>query len=104
MVALTKDDNGKQVTLKVGEQTLIHLQGNPTTGYGWDVESKPDGVEITTDYVSDAHPPGMVGVGGVYHVTVKATGACSGDVVLGYKRPWEQKASLQSFTLRVTVA
>ena len=103
-MALKEGDSGKKVAIKVGEAIAVELKGNPTTGYGWAVEAKPEGIDVAIDYTSDPHEPGMCGVGGVFKVTVKATAACAGDVVLGYKRPWETQPALQSFTITVEAA
>ena len=34
-VKLTEADNGKTVTVKVGDTVQVILPGNPTTGYSW---------------------------------------------------------------------
>jgi len=41
---LTESDNGKPVTLKVGDTLTVQLASNPSTGYSWKV------IEVTTDW------------------------------------------------------
>jgi inhibitor of cysteine peptidase len=104
---LTEADNGKSVTVKVGDLVAISLKGNPTTGYSWRT-AKLDGKSIEQSgdpkYTVDAHQPGMVGVGGMFVFIFKATKPGKTEVNLEYVRPWEKnKKPAKTFTATIEV-
>ncbi len=38
-VAVTREDNGRVVVVKVGDEISVHFPENPTTGYSWAIDS-----------------------------------------------------------------
>ena len=104
-VQLTDVDNNKDITLDAGDQLIITLPGNPTTGYNWEVKSVDAailGVVGEPQFVSDN--TNLVGAGGQLSLTFKALKAGSTTLELVYHRPWETDvAPLQTFTIQVTV-
>lgn len=101
---LTESDDGKTVTLNKGDALVIKLDGNPTTGYGWQLSDfdqsvlKSDG---DPDYKSDSL---MTGSGGRY--TYHFTAGDPGEVVLtfSYLRSWEKDTPpYKTFTVTVDV-
>jgi len=94
-------DDGRSIELKVGESFTVVLEGNPTTGYSWQVEGVDEAILSVgePDYKSDSD---LVGSGGTFTFTFTALSAGESQVRLGYSRPWESVAPLQSFTLNVT--
>ena len=103
-VKLTKDDAGKSVEVAKGGTLEISLEGNPTTGYTWEVESVDDKVlkqegEPETKPDSDA-----MGAGGMMTLKFKAEGAGKTDLKLVYHQPWEGgEDSGETFEVSVTV-
>jgi inhibitor of cysteine peptidase len=101
---LTESDDGKTVTLNKGETLVVKLDGNPTTGYGWQLADFDQSVLKSAgdpDYKSDSL---MTGSGGRY--TYKFTAQDSGEVVLkfSYLRPWETDTPpYKTFTVTVDV-
>lgn len=102
---LTESDAGTTVTIAVGASFDITLKANPTTGYGWKVE-KIDSSAIAQkgegEHVTNPHPAGMVGVGGMttFHFEVKKSAKTV--VELGYSRPWEKGVKpIQTFTVTI---
>jgi inhibitor of cysteine peptidase len=101
---LTEEDNGRTVELKVGETIEVALQGNPTTGYQWQVASIDTTVlsavgepEYTPD--SDA-----IGSGGVFVFQFKALAAATTPLQLEYLRVWETDVPpTELFTLNVVI-
>lgn len=104
-VQLTETDNGKEIPLNVGEQLVITLPGNPSTGYSWEVTT------IDTIILNQVGEPqfasdntNLVGAGGVLTLTFEAKKAGSTTLELVYHRPWETGVEpLQTFTIQVTV-
>jgi inhibitor of cysteine peptidase len=102
---LTEADLGKTVEINVGEQIVIQLEGNPTTGYTWEA-SDLDGslLQQVGDPQFKSSSPGLVGAGGTVILTFKAIKAGSTVLNLAYHRPWEKDvAPIKMFTVNVTV-
>ncbi len=104
---LTDADSGKTVKVKVGDSVTISLKGNPTTGYSWRT-AKLDGQSIEQSgdpkYTVDAHQSGMVGVGGKFVFSFKATKSGKTQISLEYVRPWEKgKKPVQTFAVTIEV-
>jgi len=82
------------------ELLTVRLKANATTGYEWTYKIWDEGsLELVSEeYVEDKHEEGLVGVGGVWTASFKATGAdkrnnydypCSNYVTFTYARNWE---------------
>lgn len=102
---LALPDADRTVTVEVGQKVRIRLQGNPTTGYRWEVENILGQAVIQLgqiEYVSNA--PQAIGIGGEFVVLFRAVRPGSATVVLGYRRPWEKsKPPEQTFTVHLDV-
>ena len=101
---LTVADNGRDVTLQVGAELVLTLEGNPTTGYGWEVEQVDAAVlaqQGEPEYTAAANIPGS---GGVFVFRFTAQAAGSTPLVLGYSRPFEPDTPpIEVFTVQITV-
>jgi len=94
--------NGKTINLKPGDKLVVRLAGNETTGYRWGIKSRPAALKlVSAKYVPS--PPGRVGEGGVKTFRFVARSG-SGDLKLVYKRSWEKKKPLKTFTLHIVVS
>jgi inhibitor of cysteine peptidase len=91
--------------VKVGDLVTVSLKGNPTTGYGWQT-AKLDGKTIEQSgepkYTTEAHRPGMVGVGGTFVFQFKAVKVGKTELNLQYARPWE-KGKKPAMTFAATI-
>lgn len=69
----------------------INLDANPSTGFQWQVASKPEILvqQGKGKYVPDNTPERMVGSGGTYTLTFLATKPGQGKLQLVYLQPWE---------------
>lgn len=83
------------------EEFEINVDGNPTTGYTWEVVSEnSDKVEITREFKESqsslGENVGLVGVGGVYTFNIKGKkpGKCTFSIA--YMRTWEGEKSIES--------
>ena len=101
---LEQADNGKTVDLKTGDTFTVSLEGNPTTGYSWEVAGiEPAIVELVgePDYKSDSN---LIGSGGMFKFTFKTVAPGTSNVKLVYHRAWEEEiAPLYEYGVVVNV-
>ena len=103
-VKLTEKEAGKSVEVANGGTLEITLEGNPTTGYTWEVDAVDEKIlklegEPDFDAASDA-----VGAGGMMTLKFNAESAGETDLKLVYHRPWEEdEAPAETFEVSVTV-
>jgi inhibitor of cysteine peptidase len=96
-------DPSKAIEVKAGQQFIIVLDGNATTGYQW--QSTIDAAylkEVKSEYKVNDSKPGMVGVPGKQYFTYEAMKAGSTQVKLVYKRSFETTSAEQK-TFNVTI-
>lgn len=91
-------------TVKVNQPFTIALDGNPTTGYQWQLKQLPAQVKLVKQQYQQSQDcqPGMVGCGGKEVFTFQAQQTGKADLVFEYGRPWEKQAG-QSRTITVNV-
>jgi inhibitor of cysteine peptidase len=105
---LAQSDNGKTFIVKVGDEIQVIIPGNATTGYAWIAAlSDKDAAVLVQQgeatYVEDATDGDVVGAGGTYTLTFKATAAGQATLKLVYERSWESGAPAQTFEVQITV-
>ena len=87
---LTAADKGSQVEVKVGDQIVISLDANPSTGYTWEPKDLDTTMfEQVGDPVFSSSNPSLVGSGGTLTLTFKTLKAGTVNLTLVYQRPWE---------------
>lgn len=85
------------------DSVTIELKGNPSTGYTWEaVLSDENIVEISKD-VKYLGAKGMVGAPSMFYFTVRSLSSGNTVLTLEYKRPWEEKAPLETKVYNITV-
>lgn len=96
-------ENGESVSLHVGDQLVVSLKANATTGYGWKIRSVKKAVLKTRSvkYVPNPNPKHLMGVGGVYKLQLKALKTGTTTLRLKYLRSGDLGGS---YTLRVVVS
>lgn len=103
VVHRTINDDGKKVSLKVGQEFSISLPENRTTGYQWQLDSG-ELLSVKSDvYVTD-NDSGLAGAGGMreYLLVVDAVG--TEQLKAKYVRPWENDAEpAQTFEIGIEV-
>ncbi len=97
-----------EVTLRVGGELKVALAANPSTGYGWEVSTAPEPavLEQVGEPVYEATPTDtmVVGSGGTTTFRFRAEAAGTTEVVLVYRRPWEEGVEpVDTVTVEVTV-
>jgi inhibitor of cysteine peptidase len=104
-VTLTAAEKGSQIFVKVGDQIVISLDGNPSTGYTWEAQDlDPTIFEQIGEVTFTSTNPGLVGSGGTLTITFKALKPGTAPLTLAYHRPWETGTNpIETFTITVTV-
>ncbi|MFT3722949.1 MAG: protease inhibitor I42 family protein [Hyphomonadaceae bacterium] len=102
--ALTVDDAGKSVEMKVGEKISVALSGVPTAGYVWAVSAPPAYIKATEGpggAMSTAQfTPGFAGGNHWEVIVIEATAKGEGEITLAQRRPWEDKAEPDASTFK----
>ena len=80
-------EEGRRVSLTVGDSLLVKLEENPTTGYLWEVESI-DARRLSLEESEFKIQSAAVGAGGLRIFRVRATAPGRGHLHLALKRPW----------------
>ncbi|MBI2378224.1 MAG: protease inhibitor I42 family protein [Deltaproteobacteria bacterium] len=107
-VRIGEDDAGKTITVKKGENVIVKLPANATTGYQWKVTStdKTFGHPVANDYIGPG-ANGPVGAGGVAQLIWKTDGFLdtvgTHKVELQYVRPFDPEHPAKKFTFNVKV-
>jgi alanine dehydrogenase len=97
--------DGKKFEVAAGEEVVMTLDSNPTTGYGWALASPLD--EKVLELARSEYVPNstlVVGSGGREIWTFRAVGPGRTKVSFKYVRPWEKDAppaKTEEFTVMV---
>ena len=106
-VELTAKANGTTTALKPGQDLIVRLAGNPTTGFHWEVKSvtgKAVAAVGEVEYKADPAPRQMVGSGGMFVAKFHAAAPGQSVITMVYRRPWEKDvAPIETFTVTVDV-
>jgi inhibitor of cysteine peptidase len=101
---LTEADAGGEHALGVGQEVVLRLPENRTTGYRWQL-SAPDGVAVE-DAGYEPAPSGAPGAPGTRTFRLRPTVAGTHRVAAGLRRSWESAAAAApgdlEFALRTT--
>lgn len=102
-VTIDGNDAGTTVEVEQGETLRIELEGNPTTGYAWEVSAVDESVLHYEDSDFDADSDAD-GAGGIVTLEFEASGAGATLLELIYRPPWEPPSpSHQRYAVTVRV-
>jgi predicted secreted protein len=103
-VELGEDDSGSTVPVRVGDELVVKLDSNVTTGFAWTLVTEP-ATEVLELVGSEYVEPetSLLGAGGQEVWTFVATGEGATDLELSYQRA-SGEASGQVFAVSVEVA
>jgi inhibitor of cysteine peptidase len=99
-----EEADGQRVALTVGQDLVLRLESNPSTGYGWEI------AEFDTSVVAqegESHfSPGsdLPGASGIETWRFRAVGRGRTDLMLMYRRSWESEPPLRELQLRLSVS
>jgi inhibitor of cysteine peptidase len=101
----TKADDDQSIDLVVGQEILVKLEGNPTTGYTWELDKEVNsGMEQVgePDYGADSNATGS---GGMFKFRFKAVEAGEHTLQLKYWRTFEPDTPpIESFGLKINIS
>ena len=103
---LTIRDAGNTLNLKTGDTVRIVLESNPSTGYFWAEDGRPDSDVIrlvSKQFLNTAQGKNLSGAPGLMEFIYKAVGSGETGIRLSYKRPWEKKLPVSTFQLRIVI-
>ncbi|MEA3493136.1 MAG: protease inhibitor I42 family protein [Candidatus Margulisiibacteriota bacterium] len=86
----TEKQNGKEVALKAGTNFSIYLEGNPTTGYNWQVKDYDRKIIEQVGKEKYSSEGDKIGTGGHFTFNFKALLPGKTKLELAYLRPWEE--------------
>lgn len=99
-------DAAVTVDVKIGDEVVVRLPENPTTGYVWSIESMDDGLLFIGDSsaaaAADRDAATPPGAGGTRAMRLRAVGPTGGQVVLQLCRSGEAEP-LDERRITVTV-
>jgi len=100
---LREPDDGTTITVVVGDEVVLDLAENPTTGYRWEVESQGS---VLTSSPSTYESNANVAIGGGGRRQIPLLAAQSGETVIRVRlrRTWDAPdESIDERTFRVRV-
>jgi inhibitor of cysteine peptidase len=104
-VQATADDAGREMELKKGQTLVVTLEGNPTTGYSWEVVEPLYGQVLRQmgepEFKAESE---ALGAGGEQTLRFEAVNTGKMTLKLVYHRPWEKGVDpLETYSIQVVV-
>lgn len=107
LISLDENNDGDEYSLKPGQELILSLEDNPSTGYAWDFSQPYDTklLEAVSDkiFVSNTPNGNIVGQGGRTYWAFKALQPGTTELNLRYARPWESTQPAKTFKLTVKI-
>ena len=103
-LSLTGSYSGYAYTITTsGSDLTFEIEGNPTTGYQWQLMTKDGTFTASSDYKQNDAPEGMVGVGGCFRFDLSFLVDDNYKLEFSYLRSWDPNDGPVNLTLNVTV-
>jgi inhibitor of cysteine peptidase len=97
-------DHGRSVALHVGDELVVRLPENPTTGYRWQLDSSGSGFLALRNDEFELPADVAMGASGTRILTFQATSPGVGHLHLELRREWEQgQPPIQDFPISVLI-
>jgi inhibitor of cysteine peptidase len=104
VIRLNDTDNGRKLELREGQEIVVSLESNPTTGYIWEISNIGDGIIAQVGETTYESKSDLVGAGGIQVFRLKANESGVTDLNFVYHRPWEKNVKpVRTFSLKITV-
>lgn len=99
----TYQEEEEEITARAGETFVIEIEGNPTTGYLWELAEGDEHFRlIEKDY---AQPGSGIGTATKERFVIKAVKTGSTTLAFKHRRPWETEVlDTRTFRLRIEPA
>jgi predicted secreted protein len=105
LVILTKQDQGKEIEVKVGDVVQIELEAIGTAGYQWFVESLDQEVLKLVSEETQVPYPGRLGAPVLMVWKFEMTKEGSTEIRMNHYRSWEGKEhSTDHFEVRIRIS
>jgi inhibitor of cysteine peptidase len=102
---LNASDNNTTINVTTGEFLVVSLEGNPTTGYTWEVEELNEQVLQQVGDIVSVPESDLMGAPSMQIATFEVVGAGDATINMVYHRPWETEVEPEdTFTLNVTAS
>jgi predicted secreted protein len=103
-IQVTELDNNSSVTLNLGDELVVQLQSNASTGYSWQIDYNNSQLLRLTKSTYEKPNSNLMGAPGSQVFRFRAVGAGGEGLKLSYKRPGQGRwQSGDSFVIMVTV-
>ena len=102
-VALTEADDGKAVAVRAGDEIVVRLPENPTTGYRWQVERADDALQADADSFELAPHP-QVGSGGIRSFRFRVSAGLRQRLAIDHRQAWDESSVIDRFRVDLDVA
>lgn len=100
-VELAQEDSGGRRSLTVGDDVVIVLAENPTTGYRWQAQFDPERLQDAGDRFESKSD--LRGAPGVRHLAFRALAAGQTQLRLVNRRAWETGEGIGEFVIELDV-
>jgi inhibitor of cysteine peptidase len=90
---ITAADAGHPITLRIGEELVLNLECNPSTGYDWFLTDAKNPVLSSLGKPAYVQGRSTPGAGGIESWNFRASAAGTQTLKLEYRRPWEKNTS-----------
>jgi len=102
---LTKENDGQQLSVSVGDKITVTLLEHSTAGYRWSITQLDTNVISTLEDKYIRPKSKNFGAAGERKFTLQAMNPASTDVVLEEKRPWEaEEKAVSKFKINVLIS
>ena len=102
---LNASDNNTAINATAGEFLVVTLEGNPTTGYTWEVEELNEQVLQQVGDIVSVPESDLMGAPSMQIATFEVVGAGDATIKMVYHRPWETDVEpADTFTVNVTAS
>jgi inhibitor of cysteine peptidase len=97
-----ESNNNTAINVTTGEFLVVSLEGNPTTGYTWEVEELNEQVLQQVGDIVSVPESDLMGAPSKQIATFEVVGAGDATINMVYHRPWETDVEpVDTFTLTV---
>ena len=94
VIKLTQADAGRLIVARRGDDLLLELGANPTTGFEWKVNLLEGQITLVSDeFVTQAT---TIGSGGLHRFKFSCSDLGAASIELFHWRPWEGESGIRS--------
>jgi inhibitor of cysteine peptidase len=106
VIELNDSGSGGPQTVRVGQEVVIRIRENPTTGYSWELRQSGSGAlrVVENRFEAGGGSTPMIGAGGQRIVRLVGERAGQVQIEMVERRPWESESASQQrrgFTVQV---